>query len=294
MEVEFACECGQMMRADIGAGPGTVRCPACGQMLTVGVPPPMAYAPPETKRASGKAVAALVFGLCSFVPGIGLLCAPVAIALGIAVLTRKLQGKGFGIAGIATGGVGLVAQTFLALWVYMMVMLFRGMARAVAVMPATAPAIVAAQAMADVDIDRALTLEFSRPVDDKAAEAELAEARSLYARRDEAPGHAYRSLKQFALHLAHKGAEGLEDPKDAQMCQALREELARKIRKKLDEAQRSQEQGKWQKAEAAYGELMELVPDADNPIHASAASSKQTCRMFRRMKEGTVVVEEQP
>jgi hypothetical protein len=285
MEVEFACECGQMMRADVGPGPGTVRCPACGRMLTVGVPPPGAYAPPQTKRASGKAVAALVFGLCGFIPGIGLLSAPVGIALGIAVLVKKLQGKGFGIAGIATGGAGLVVQTFLALWVYMMVVFFTGMARAVAAMPATAPAVVAAQAMADVDIERALTLEFSRPVNDKAAEAELAEARSLYARRDEAPGHAYRSLKHFALHLAHKGIEGPEDPKNAAMCKALRQELAGKIRRKLDEAQRFQEQGKWQKAEAAYGELMEIVPDADNPIHASAASSRETCR--KRSRRGS-------
>jgi hypothetical protein len=294
MEVEFRCECGQVMRADVGPGGGTVRCPACGQLLTVGIPPPMAYAPPEAKRASGKAVAALVFGLCSFVPGVGLLCAPAAIGLGIAVLTRKLQGKGFGIAGIATGGVGLVAQMFLALWVYLMVTLFMGMSRAMTAMATTAPAFAAAQQLTDTDVKEALELRFSRIVDEKAAEAELAEARALYARRDEAPGNAYRSLKHFALHLAHKQAEHFEDPKDAEMCRALRDELAAKVRRKLDEAERLQEQGKWQKAAAAYGELMELVPDADNVLHTSAASSRDTCRLFRDMPQPDVLPEEQP
>ncbi len=293
MEVEFTCECGQVMRADIGAGPGKVRCPACGQVLTVGVPQP-AYAPPARKPTSAKAVAALVFGLCSFIPGIGLLCAPVGIGLGIAVLVKKLQGKGFGIAGIATGGVGLVAQTFLGLWVYMMVVLFTGMARTMTAMATTAPTSAAAQQLTQTDLNQALKLRFSRILDDKAAEAELAEARSLYARRDEAPGNAYRSLKHFALHLAHKGIEEPEDPKDAATCKALREELAGKIRRKLDEAERLQQRGEWRKAEGAYRELMELVPDADNVIHTIAASRKETCRMFRDMPQPDVLPEEEP
>ncbi|MGB2824622.1 MAG: DUF4190 domain-containing protein [Phycisphaerae bacterium] len=293
MQVEFMCECGQAMRADVGPGTGTVQCPACGQMLTVGVPPPTAYAPPERRPASGKAVAALVFGLCGFIPGIGLLCGPVGIGLGIAVLTKKLQGKGFGIAGIATGGVGLIGQAFLGLWIYMMVMLFTGMTRAMMTMPTTAPAVVAAQTMADADIERALVLEFSRPVNEKAAKAELAEAKRLLARLGEEPGNAYRSLEHFALHLAHRGTEEFEDPEDAKTCELLRANLAAKIRRKLDEAERFQQRARWQKAEDAYGEVMELVPDADNMIHTSAASSRQTCRMYRRMQEGAAVVEEE-
>ena len=53
MQVEFACECGQVMRAEIGADAATVRCPACGQMLTVQPPSPTAPQPASPKPVSG-------------------------------------------------------------------------------------------------------------------------------------------------------------------------------------------------------------------------------------------------
>ena len=293
MQVDFTCECGQWMRADVGAEPATAQCPACGSLLTVSLPAALGRAPqPRRKPTSGKAVAALVFGLCGLLPGLGVLSAPIGIGLGIAVLGKKLEGKGFGIAGIATGGVGLVFQGIVTLWVIMIVSLFRQMSGMMtAVGPTTAPALATTMPTTDQEIGAALAMEPIRPRSRRAAEAELTRAKTLHAARAAKPPNAYRALEHYARYLAFREGGGFEYARDAETCRALRQELVRRVRDKLDRARQFERQAQWQKAEGVYAELMKLVPDSDNAIHAGAATKKSVCRAMRGMPNGSVVIE---
>ncbi len=87
------------------------------------VPPSaMAMAPPPTPPPSGNvrgsrkqrkmaaklAVAALVLGICGFIPILGLLCGPTGIILGIVALAKNTSRKGMATAGLITGGVGIL------------------------------------------------------------------------------------------------------------------------------------------------------------------------------------------
>jgi len=292
MQVQFTCECGQVMWADIGPGGGAVQCPACGKLLNVAgtaAAPygPAGYAPagPPT-TASGKAIAALVFGLCSFIPGLGVLCAPVAIGLGIAALVKKLDGKGMSIAGIITGVCALGVQALIGLWVYWMVMAVTSFTSRAFSTLSTMPTVKATANGLDANqIDTSLHVSVVVPLSAERAEAELKRARQLYRDRDAQPGNRYRCLEAYARHLGHKGGD-FEDPQDAANVREVRQELAGKIGAKLKEAERLQLNAQWKKAENAYAEAMELVPDANNLIHLSAEGSRQSYRMIREVSGG--------
>ena len=89
-------------------------------------PDPVRAAVPESSRpTSGKAIAALVLGICSFIPWMGVACALAAIVLG--ALARKEtgpagQGKGSGMAtaGIVLGILGLLMHIVLGLIVFVL------------------------------------------------------------------------------------------------------------------------------------------------------------------------------
>ncbi|GAG07928.1 unnamed protein product, partial [marine sediment metagenome] len=71
-----------------------------------GQPPPMLRPPLPggklpAKRAEGLALAALILGICAFVPVFGLLCGPAALILGIVALAKKTSRKDMAIGGIA-------------------------------------------------------------------------------------------------------------------------------------------------------------------------------------------------
>jgi prepilin-type processing-associated H-X9-DG protein len=109
------CECGQQFQTrDENAG-RRAKCPECGRELVI--PKPEAYPgsefaglDPMTSFTSGKAIASLVLGLCSFVCNIftGL----PAIILGLIGLSDinksqgRIKGTGMAIAGIILGGLG--------------------------------------------------------------------------------------------------------------------------------------------------------------------------------------------
>jgi hypothetical protein len=291
MEVEFTCPCGQVVRAELGSQASSVQCPSCGRLLRLSpgsaaqAAPPMAAAPAVAYQpASGKAIAALVFGLCGLLPGVGLLAAPVGIGLGIAVLVRRLGGRGLSIAGIATGACGLlIIQTAFAFYVFMMVMLFRtmrGPMAALATMPATPTSGKATLSRAD--IRQALTEGLVTPGEEAGPPRDLAEARDLYARRGERAGNLFQCVKCFRVHLAQQGIETPPDAKDRRMLAAATQELTDEVRKKYDEARRLRDNLRWKEAAKAYGELMEIVPDEDNEIHQTAAAHRETCRRFAK------------
>ena len=91
-------------------------CPNCGNVTTV-LPTsvPVAMAPPADvhydrgpKQSKDLAVAALVLGICGFVPCLGAVTAVVGIILGIRVLAGRRPGKRLAIGGIVTGTVSLL------------------------------------------------------------------------------------------------------------------------------------------------------------------------------------------
>lgn len=63
--------------------------------------------------SKGFAIASMVCGICSIVFcavfWVSIACAIVALTLGIIALVKKKAGKGMAIAGVATGGAGLIA-----------------------------------------------------------------------------------------------------------------------------------------------------------------------------------------
>ena len=75
-------------------------------------PPPTSlppiYMPDGQKKAVGIAIAALVLGICGFIPWLGLLCGLTGIILGIIALAQGTSRKGLAVAGIVTGTAGPV------------------------------------------------------------------------------------------------------------------------------------------------------------------------------------------
>jgi len=118
------CECGKELKTgDENAG-RRARCPTCGRELILPQPKPLPegelapfvdYGPPET---SGKAVASLVLGICSFV--VCCVAGVPAIIFGILGLgdinnpTKHVSGKGMAISGIVLGSITSVLSL---LWV---------------------------------------------------------------------------------------------------------------------------------------------------------------------------------
>ena len=107
-------------------GRADMRCPltaACsaGKGRIVTQPPPFPGSNQGTEydqsagpqRGGGLATAALVFGICTLVPGIGLVCGPVAIVLAIIALNKKTPNKGFAVGGLALGAGVLFIQALL-------------------------------------------------------------------------------------------------------------------------------------------------------------------------------------
>jgi len=286
MQVQFTCECGQVLRADVGQGGGTVQCPACGKLLSLAGPAaapygPRGYVPPaQATTASGTAIAALVFGLCSFIPGLGVLCAPPGVACGLAVLIRKLRGKGLGIAGLVTGLCGGALQVLLGLWVYAVVVQVQQSISSTFAAIATMPAVTTANIL-DEDIDQALRPTADLPPDEREAARVLAEARRLFAERDAAPGNRYQCLVLYAVHRERRGAKTFEDPNDTKLEQQARDELKKAIREKLDDGFDYQSKGQFKMAADTFGEVMALVPDPNTEVHSSAEINQDLCRRLQ-------------
>jgi hypothetical protein len=148
MQVQFQWECGQAIRMEQSEGPRSLQCPTCGKMLTVAgsAGPLHSYVAGRAapQPAAGLSVAAMVFGICGIVPGLGVLAGPVGVVLGIVAMVKKRRGRGLAIAGIATGAASLfTVQVLVGLYIYWMVMMFSavsGMAGRMAVPPTTMPA----------------------------------------------------------------------------------------------------------------------------------------------------------
>lgn len=98
-------------------------CVNCSQPLTSIEAQPAAPTEQEQAQTSGMAIAALVFGLCSFCAGI--LTALPGIIFGIISLVKiknsngQLKGKGLAIGGIVTASVALVLQIIMLIAIMM-------------------------------------------------------------------------------------------------------------------------------------------------------------------------------
>lgn len=131
--IRFPCaQCGAAVEADDELAGKQGQCPTCGAVVAVpsttqptgaagGAPPPLqgawppgALAPTAPARPPGKtlAVLALVFGLCGFIPALGL----TAVILAIVVLATKRPGRGMAFAGLILGVLLAAGSTTAGLW----------------------------------------------------------------------------------------------------------------------------------------------------------------------------------
>ncbi len=117
--IVFRCECGKEFQTQDENAGRRARCPQCQRELIVPqpkLPPQGDFASLEEirpPRTSGKAIASLVLGICSFVTCI--LTGIPAVILGILGLIdtndpkKNVRGQGMAIAGIVLGGINLLA-----------------------------------------------------------------------------------------------------------------------------------------------------------------------------------------
>jgi len=287
MEMEITCDCGQVIRLGPGPVPPALACPACGRVVTAsppgaaGVASPYAQPPAGgagARPASGKAMASLVFGLCSLIPGLGLICAPIAVGLGIAVLVKKLGGKGFGIAGIATGAAGLlVVQTFTAILVYGAISVARMARSTVASMQAAAMVQATQTTLSDDEIDESLDPN-ALGAGMSAAEPSLAALRRLYASRDDEPDSLFRCVRGLHRHLRSHAKGDFESLEDRVLLQKAEIELRRRLKEKYDRAVDLEQQLRWSEAADAFDEVILMIDDPNHPIHVNAAGHAEACR----------------
>jgi len=317
MQVMFTCQCGQALRTEAGQAPVCVQCPSCGKMITVWPPAGVSggaggagadgVVPADPQPAGGKAVAALVLGLCGLVPVIGVLAAVPAIVLGLIVLVRKLPGRGFGIAGLSVAvGSLLTVQAGTALYAIMMYNMYTKVFAAQAAISMNAatlappgrpvtivggmPADASASRLGSDEIADALAMGFDLAEDPVAAAAAIQRARRLYDARA-LPGNRFECLRQYNLHLARRGRASFADPADAEKHRRAYDELVEAIRGKYDSAEKLAGGGDWPGARKIYESILAEVPLEDNPIHVNALAGAKRCDI---MLSGNAVVPSAP
>jgi len=291
MQVMFTCQCGQALRTEAGQTPVCVQCPSCGKMITVWPPAGSAGGAGGPQPAGGKALTALVLGLCGLVPVVGVLVAVPAIVLGLIVLVRKLPGRGFAIAGLSVAvGSLLTIQAGTALYAIMMYSMFTTISsRAIMAPTATAwasappvtivgdmPADASAPRLSADEIADALAMGFDLAENPGAAAAAIKKARLLYDARA-LPGNRFECLRQYDLHLARRGRASFADPADAEKHRQAYDELVEAIRGKYDRAEKLEEGRDWPGARKVYESILAEVPLVDNPIHVNALAGARRC-----------------
>lgn len=142
MDMTLKCDqCGELMKAEIKDSGKSGVCPTCGSPIHVesgagsqpqaaSVPPPCPtpLAPPPVQGpapTNGYAIASLVLGILSIVPGVyvgGLIMGTLAIVFSKMATTRikaavgSLNGQGLATAGLVTGIVGLSLSVMVILF----------------------------------------------------------------------------------------------------------------------------------------------------------------------------------
>ncbi len=316
MQVMFTCQCGQALRTEAGQAPVCVQCPSCGKMITVWPPAGVSggaggagadgVVPADPQPAGGKAVAALVLGLCGLVPVIGVLAAVPAIVLGLIVLVRKLPGRGFGIAGLSVAvGSLLTVQAGTTLYAIMMYSIFTTISAPAMMatrissgsLPGPPPALTSgmpadasASRLGSDEIADALAMGFDLAEDPDAAAAAIEKARRLYDARA-LPGNRFECLRQYDLHLARRGRASFANPADAEKHRRAYDELVEAIRGKYDSAEKLAAGGDWAGARKIYESILAEVPLEDNPIHVNALAGAKRCDV---MLSGDAVVPSAP
>lgn len=285
MQVMLTCECGQGLRTEVGQDAVCVQCPSCGKTINV-FPPAGTSNAPAQQKACGNAVVALVLGLCTLVPIVGIITAIPAIVLGIIVLVRKRPGRGFAIAGLCTASVALLTIQILAVLYAIMIYTVVNTTMSMMTMPGRAmvsppvalsvPEESATPRLDAEDIADALLLGFEVHEDANAASASLADARRLYDSR-ELPGNRFKCLREYSLHLARRGRADFADPSDRAMHDRTYDELCALVLEKYERAWQLQDDGDWAGAGKVYESIAAEVPAAENAIHINALAGVQEC-----------------
>ena len=139
-DMTLKCEkCGEMVKANHLDAGLSGKCPGCGASILIRAgdntppelpkvtpPPPPLPIPPQTAgQTNGFAIASLVLGILSIIPGVyigGLVMGILAIVFSRMATTRinaapgRLNGQGLAIAGLITGIVGLSLSVMIILF----------------------------------------------------------------------------------------------------------------------------------------------------------------------------------
>jgi len=260
----------------------------------------------------GLAVASMVCGIvslvscpiCFFPMGVlGLLLGTAGAMMGVISQIKRLGGTGMAVAGVITGIVGaLLSLVMLTITGFFMwgasagappppspavsgvAVSARGQAPGSgsdeASIPGQAPTVMSGQQVAE-----ALTGPLDLPKDPIQAEKELDAAITLYPLRgqgepkfhDEAD-MLYRCVQSFRRHLARAGLAKPANPEHARMFRTACDELVDRVLAAYRQAGQFEQDGKWDLARKAYGEMMKHMPDSGNPLARNALSHAAWCK----------------
>ena len=305
MAIRIACECGHVTWAEpAAASAGAVDCAACGRRLAVPAAPPVIPGPPPTvaaylpgppapKPPAGMAVASMVCGISSLPFGaclgfISLIVGTVAVILGAVSLAKRRGGKGMAIAGVATGGVGvLVGLLFLAIPLLMLGGIAATGRPTPMMLPTPADTMSTTKQPPRVlgggEIATMLTGPLKRTANPARAKAELAKALAAYRRRSSDDLYLYECVQNFRLHLAYAGKAQPDDPEHRRMFERAGDELVDKVLTRYRRAGEFQKDGQWQKAIDAYRRVVALVPEPGHPLRRNVRKHMDYCK--RRMQD---------
>jgi hypothetical protein len=218
---------------------------------------------------------------CCFCGVFGLVLGLAAIGLSIPPVIGKTGGRGFGIAGLILGCVGLLFGLMHLGFMGVATLGARGVPFFGKPPPPVAkstslPALPAV--LTGADVTAALTGPLARVPDSLRAGQELRTAVAAFPNRQNRPGGLFRCVEAFRLHLAFAQRQQPEDPERAGMFRTAGGELVEKVLELYRKAGDLEHDGQWPEAQAAYDEVLEQVPDGSNEVVLNVRQHQYYCR----------------
>jgi hypothetical protein len=228
----------------------------------------------------------MVVGILSCIPccfcGVsGLVLGVAAIGLSLAPVMGKTGGRGFGIAGLILGCVGLLFGLAMAGFWGVGVLGSKGASLLfkpppVAVKSTPVPALPAV--LTGPDVTAALTGPLVRGPDSLRAAEQLRQAVAAFPGRQDRPGGLFKCVQAFRLHLAFAQRTQPQDPEHARMFRTAGQELADQVLEQYRKAGDLEHDGQWAAAQTAYDEVLGLVPDGSNEVALNVRQHQHYCR----------------
>jgi hypothetical protein len=217
----------------------------------------------------------------------GLVLGLAAIGLSVSPVLGKTGGRGFGIAGLVLGIVGILIGLVPMGLVGMTMIGTKGtpfsrkpslpLPKATS-LPAL-PAVLTAQ-----NVTAALTGPLVYRPDPARAATELRRAVAAFPRRHNRSGDLFRCVQAFRLHLAFAQRQQPANDEHARMLLTAGQELVDEVLEQYRKAGDLEHDGQWADAQAAYDEVLALVPDISNEVALNVREHKNYCRQQAQAK----------